>query len=179
MILSTVYEAPFWLQRRQPGGFSCMDSQRMCNHSFSNRSCETTSLCPHTTFSPSSAPSVVFPHLGLFETCRYRPICLYRRLLCPIPQAKKGPKRPTFSPVLFFIWDSRSPSPRAPRSPRFAFRPNQRPATRDPSPRQGSRERVPRSLEVDGQPKMGYKNAGEKKVCMVINGEVLRKWKFQ
>lgn len=38
--------------------------------------------------------------------------------------------------------------------------------------------RVPAS-GVDRRPKMGYKDAGEKEVCIVINVEVLRKWKFQ
>ncbi len=87
----------------------------MVDHSFSNKSWETTSPCSQSMFSAASALSAVSPHLGLFHTRRYRPISLYCNLLCPTPQAKKGPERPTFSAPAIFIPNPHSPSLRSGR----------------------------------------------------------------
>ncbi len=129
---ANTWSSLFWLQLRQPYGFSYRHSRHMYDHSFPNKSCETTSPCSQSMFSgPSLAEAshsrqladnvtiphkqsarehgqaalfVVSPHLGLFHTRRYRPISLYRNLLCPVSQAKKGPERPRFSPHLVFCY---------------------------------------------------------------------------
>ena len=131
IILPTLNQALSRLQLRQPHGFSYRHSRHMYDHSFSMKSWKTASLCSQSMFSAPSpaepsgngpltcltptnemrlarqrgqaALSAVSFHLGLFHTRLYRPIFLYRNWLCPIPQAKKGPERPTFSPLAFFI----------------------------------------------------------------------------
>jgi len=76
----------------------------MNGHSFPNKSWKTTSLCSQSMFSALFALFVVPAHPGLFHTRLYRPISLYRKSLCSISQAKKGPQRPTFSPYLLFYY---------------------------------------------------------------------------
>ena len=76
IILSTVDEAPLRLQRRQSYRFSYRLLRRMCDHSFSNKSCETTSLRSQSTFSappafssPKTSPAFCVlqsPRLGVF-----------------------------------------------------------------------------------------------------------------
>lgn len=87
----------------------------MNHHPFVNKLSKTKVPCFQCAFSVFSAPSAVpplpfrnpksairNPHLGLFRASRHSRISFHRNWLCPTPQAKKGPERPSFSQHLIF-----------------------------------------------------------------------------